>query len=138
MGQVPSLPGGEVMALLDVAPTAGTLSAQGAGPGGAGVHVPLLARAGETDPSIPCYPLAALYGAQSARVVEAVHAVLAAQRGSIAAGDKAGLDVKADEGTPLVALVVPHDGEKRDLAIQLAIGLFRLAMNEGNGHEEGQ
>jgi hypothetical protein len=136
MGQVPALPGGQVMALLDLnlLPAPFDREKPTAGPEGKGVAVPLLAMVGATEPAIPCYPFGGLFEQLAPRVVRAVHGVLDAQRKSVAAAEST--EVEADERSPLVALMAPDVGQKRDLAIQLAVALFRLAMHEGNGHQE--
>lgn len=124
MGQVPAPPaGGEVMALLDLAPPGISRDRQKAGPQGKGTHVPLLAHVGQTEPAVPCYPLVELFSDLAPRVLGRVREAVAAQGREVGSAS-------------LVAVIVPPSGEKRDLAIPLAIALFRLAMFEGNGHEE--
>lgn len=122
MGQVPAPPqGGEVMALLDLAPP-GISRDRPSSPAG-GTHVPLLAHVGQTEPAVPCYPLVELFQELAPRVLGRIREAVAAQGREVGQAN-------------LVAVVVPKDGEKRDLAIPLAIALFRLAMFEGNGQGE--
>lgn len=147
MGQVPGLGGGEVLALLDLQLREAPFFAdrQRAGPDGMGVHVPLLAHAGSTEPEVPCYPFKQLFGQQAPRAVAGVRGVVAAQR-TRATQDAPHTPAEATRQTerfrhlddaPLVAVTVPADGHNRDLAMPLALSLFRLAMHEGNGHTEG-
>lgn len=147
MGQVPGFEGAEVMALLDLQLNEAPFFAdrQRAGPDGMGVHVPLLAHLGSTEPEVPCYPFKLLFGQQAPRAISGVRDVIAAQRKRETEAGKHTTQENTREteefrhldDAPLVALVVPSQGENRDLGMPLAIALFRLAMHEGNGHEEG-
>ncbi|WOO81567.1 uncharacterized protein LOC62_03G005089 [Vanrija pseudolonga] len=142
MGQVPSSPGAEVLALLDldlrpVPTTLGDGDKRKTVTGG--VHVPLLAHMGHTEPAVPCYPLRDLFGARAPRVVGHIHDVLGAQvaRNSTGKGEAARAELEtAARDASLVAVVVPADGAFRDLAMGSALALFRLALHEGNGQEE--
>lgn len=147
MGQVPSADGAEVMALLDLQLNEAPFFAdrQRAGPDGMGIHVPLLAHLGSTEPEVPCYPFKLLFGQQAPRAIAAVRDVVAAQRKRVTeAAEHSTKEVTEQterfrhlDDAPLVALTVPANGQNRDLGMPLAISLFRLAMHEGNGHEEG-
>lgn len=136
MGQVPCPDGCEVLALLDLSIGPGGIKHAGVGPDGKGVHVPLLALVGSTEPAVPCYPVENLFGGGAPDVAGKVRGVVDAQRkaqhqeGSIAQGME---DIRRDKSTNLIAVLVPPDG-KRDLGLPLALALFRLAMAEGNGY----
>lgn len=138
MGQVPCPDGCEMLALLDLSTGPGAIKNAGVGPEGKGVHVPLLALVGSTEPAVPCYPVENLFGDTAPSVMGKVRGLVAAQRkaqqgegGSVAQGME---DIRRDAGdASLVALLVPGDG-KRDLGLPLALALFRLAMAEGNGY----
>lgn len=136
LGQVPGVDGAEVVTLLDLdlrdMPPELAAERQKTGKDGQGVHVPLLALAGTTEPAIPCYPLHELFGARGPKIAGLVRDVLAAQEAR-----RDGGAVQDASDLPLVALVVPASGEQRDLGLPLALALFRLAMHEGNGHNEG-
>ncbi|KAL1410793.1 hypothetical protein Q8F55_001735 [Vanrija albida] len=141
MGQVPASPGAEVLALLDLDLRDVVTSAPGekkVTPTG-GVHVPLLAHIGHTEPAVPCYPLRDLFGARAPRVVGHIQDVLGAQVARSSAGKgpdtRRGLEASARDAT-LVAVVVPADGGFRDLAMPSALALFHLALHEGNGQDE--
>lgn len=127
MGQVPAFDNSEILGLLDLNLLEPPFDREKprAGPDGSGVHVPLLALVGSTEPIVPCYPLRDLFEGLAPRVVRSIHAVLQKQGGQ-----------ENDEAAPLVAILVPADGDKRDLAMPLALSLFRLAIHEGNGHTE--
>jgi hypothetical protein len=135
LGQVPGVDGSEIITLIDLDLRAVPFTdAQKAGPEGKGVHVPLLAHVGTTDPAVPCYPVNELFGGRGSHVAGLVKDVLGAQLARKNAGSA---ESQVKSGLPLVAVVVPAKGEQRDLALPLAISLYRLAMHEGNGHTEG-
>lgn len=142
MGQVPASPGAEVLALLDLdlRPVPTSLPGDKRKTVTGGVHVPLLAHMGHTEPAVPCYPLRDLFGARAERVVGHIHDVLGAQvaRNSTGKGEATRRELEAAaRDASLVAVVVPADGAFRDLAMGSALALFRLALHEGNGQEEG-
>ena len=147
MGQVPGFENAEVMALLDLQLREAPFfkDRQRAGSDGMGIHVPLLAHLGSTEPEVPCYPFKLLFGQQAPRAITAVRDVIAAQRKRVTeAAEHSTKEVTEQtekfrhlDDAPLVAVLVPNGGENRDMGMPLAISLFRLAMHEGNGHEEG-
>lgn len=147
MGQVPGFEGAEVISLLDLQLHEAPFfkDRQRAGPDDMGVHVPLLAHVGSTAPEVPCYPFKLLFGQQAPRAISAVRDVVAAQRERATQDGPHSVENNTEQterfrhldDAPLVAVLVPNAGDNRDLALPLAMSLFRLAMHEGNGHEEG-
>jgi hypothetical protein len=134
MGQVPCPEGCEVLALLDLSTGPKGIEHPGVGPDGTGVHVPLLAMVGSTEPAVPCYPVGNLFRGAAAGVTDKIRGAVDAQRKAGAETIAQGLqDAGRDTGASLIALLVPPDG-KRDLGLPLALALFRLAMAEGNGY----
>ncbi|GMK54267.1 hypothetical protein CspeluHIS016_0108530 [Cutaneotrichosporon spelunceum] len=134
LGQVPCPDGCEVLALLDLSTGPKGIEHPGVGPDGKGVHVPLFALVGSTEPTVPCYPVGNLFKDTARGVMSQIRAALDAQRRGAPATIAQGLtDAGRDSGAELVALLVPPDG-KRDLGLPLALALFRLAMAEGNGY----
>ncbi|BEI81401.1 hypothetical protein CcaverHIS002_0205610 [Cutaneotrichosporon cavernicola] len=134
MGQVPCPEGCEVLALLDLSTGPKGIEHPGVGPDGKGVHVPLFALVGSTDPTVPCYPVGNLFRDTAEGVMGKIRVAVDAQRQSGPETIARGLtDAGRDKDAELVALLVPPDG-KRDLGLPLALALFRLAMAEGNGY----
>lgn len=138
MGQVPCPDGCEVLALLDLSTGPGAIKHPGVGPDGTGVHVPLLAMVGSTEPAVPCYPMENLFGRASDSVAGKIRGLVDAQRKAQNQGEGESVaqgmeEIRRDSGVDLIALMVPPDG-KRDLGLPLALALYRLAMAEGNGY----
>lgn len=134
MGQVPCPEGCEVLALLDLSTGPKGIEHAGVGPDGRGVHVPLLAMVGSTEPAVPCYPVGNLFGDTAEGVAGKIRVAVDAQPKGAAETIAQGMsEAGRDAGASLIALLVPPDG-KRDLGLPLALALFRLAMAEGNGY----